>query len=161
MKKLINLILLLVYIIICSNSHAQNKKSILIKKHKIQKKYVIKKQVSDSISTVKQNLPLQYGNGIKKPNEKFRIQKKLFVSPNQTESNCSGAFFSHSGLFIKSDKEEKEWTLLCEGILGFNYEKGKKYEIIVNIYDIDYGSFGCADDCPTIKYKLVKIVSQK
>jgi hypothetical protein len=50
--------------------------------------------------------------------------------------------------------------LLCESILGFNYEKGNEYEIIVNIYDIDYGSAGCLDDCPQVKYELVKIVSQ-
>ena len=43
----------------------------------------------------------------------------------------------------------------------FNYEKGYGYEIVVNIYDINYGSGGCADDCPTVKYELVKIVSKK
>jgi hypothetical protein len=85
----------------------------------------------------------------------------MFISSNQTESNCAGAFFRHAGLYIKYSKEDKEWTLLCEGIIGFNYEKGYGYEIVVNVYDIDYGSAGCEDDCPRVKYELVKIVSKR
>ncbi len=151
---------LLFCILICSYSYAQNKKPILSKKQKTEKKQVVKNQVSDSVSTI---VPAEFLTIDKKkyPIEKLRSQKTLFVSPNQTEYNCAGTFFRHNGLFIKYNKKNKQWTLLCEGIQGFNYEKGKKYEIIVNIYDIDYGNVSCVDDCPTVKYKLVKIVSQK
>jgi hypothetical protein len=149
-----------------SSSYAQNKKPILSKKVKTVKKYRIKKRVSDSTLTTQtlppsSVIPEQKENNLKKPNQKFRTQKTLLIASNQTESNCAGAFFRHAGLYIKYSKEDKEWTLLCEGIIGFNYEKGYGYEIVVNIYDIDYGSAGCEDDCPRVKYELVKIVSKK
>lgn len=165
MRNLKNLILL-ACILVCSSSCAQNKKPILSKKVKTVKKHRIKKQVSDSTLTIQTPppaifIPEQKENSLKKPEQKFRTQKTLFISSNQAESNCAGAFFKHSGLYIKSSKDDKEWTLLCESIIGFNYEKGNEYEIIVNIYDIDYGSAGCVDDCPQVKYELVKIVSQK
>jgi hypothetical protein len=158
--------ILVICIIICSNSYAQNKKPILSKKGKTEKKKPIKKQVSDSVSMIvpirpTAVIPVQKENGYRGFKENFRAQKSMFIASNQKESNCAGAFFRHTGLFVKYSKEDKEWTLLCENIKGFNYQKGKEYEIIVNIYDIDYGSAGCADDCPRVKYELVKIVSQK
>jgi hypothetical protein len=160
MKHLKIITKLLVCILICSNSYAQNKKPILSKKQKAEKKQVVKNQVSDSVSII---VPAEFPTIDKKkyPKVKLKAQKKMFVSTNQTESNCSGAFFRYSGLFVKYNKKDKEWTLLCEAIVGFNYQKGKEYKIVVNIYDIDYGSAGCADDCPRVKYELVKIVSQK
>lgn len=161
-----NLTILLVLTIFCSNSYAQNKKQILSKKVKAGKKKLINKRVSDSVLIIvpvqpTAVTPVQKENDFRKNKENFRTQKSMFISSNQTESNCAGAFFRHAGLYIKYSKEDKEWTLLCEGIIGFNYEKGYGYEIVVNVYDIDYGSAGCEDDCPRVKYELVKIVSKR
>jgi hypothetical protein len=166
MNQLKNLTLLIVLTIFFSNTYAQNKKPILRKKDKTAKKKLISKRVSDSVSMIvpirpTAVIPVQEENGHRGFKENFRAQKSMFIASNQTEYNCAGAFFSHTGLFVKYSKEDKEWTLLCENIKGFNYQKGKEYEIIVNIYDIDYGSAGCADDCPRVKYELVKIVSKK
>jgi hypothetical protein len=166
MNHLKNLTLLIVLTIFFSNTYAQNKKPILRKKDKTAKKKLISKRVSDSVSMIVPIRPtavitVQEENGHRGFKENFRIQKTLFISSDQTASNCAGAFFRHAGLYIKYSKKDKEWTLLCEGIIGFNYEKGYGYEIVVNIYDIDYGSAGCADDCPRVKYELVKIVSKR
>jgi hypothetical protein len=166
MNRLKNLTILALLTLFCTNSCVQNKRVVLNKNVKTEKQKLIKKQHTDSVAKIdavhlNAGNALQKDNGFKKTKETFRVQETLFISSNQTESNCAGAFFSHNGLFVKYNKKDKEWTLLCEGILGFNYEKGKEYEIVVSIYDIDYGSAGCADDCPQVKYKLEKIVSQK
>ena len=154
MNQLRNLTTLALLTVFCSNSCV------------LKKKKLIEKQHSDTVSKIfpaphNPNIAVQKDNGFKKPKEIFSVQKTLFISSNQTESNCAGAFFSHNGLFVKFSKKDKEWTLLCEVIEDFNYEKGKEYEIVVSVYDIDYGSAGCVDDCPKVKYKLAKIVSQK
>jgi hypothetical protein len=170
MKDLKSLTILIVLTIFYNNSCAQNKKPILSKKVKTEKKKLINKRVSDSVSIIfpppppagtSPLAPVKKEYDIRRYKENFRIQKTIYISTDQTASNCAGAFFRHAGLYVKYSKKDKEWTLLCEGIVGFNYEKGYGYEIVVNIYDINYGSGGCADDCPTVKYELVKIVSKK
>jgi hypothetical protein len=106
MKYLKILRTLVVCVIICNGSHAQNNQPNLTKHVKTVKKHRIKKRLSDSTLTLKQTplpttvMPNQKEDGFKKPVEKFRIQKTLFISSNQTESNCAGAFFRHSGLYI-------------------------------------------------------------
>jgi hypothetical protein len=166
MTYLKKITILTVLTIFCSCAYAQNMKSVLSKKTMTVKKKSIKKQDSDSVSMIvpvqpTAVIPVQKDNDFKRYKESFRTQKPMFIASKQTESNCAGAFFRHTGLFVKYSKDDKVWTLLCQDIDGFKYEKGNEYKIIVNIYDIDYGSAGCADDCPSVKYELVKIVSKK
>ena len=82
MNHLKNLTILVLLTIFCSNSYAQNKKPTLRKKVKIEKKKLIKKQYSDTVSKIitpphTSYIDVKKDNGFKKPKIFFDYDKKI------------------------------------------------------------------------------------
>jgi hypothetical protein len=144
--------ILVICIIFCSSSFAQNKKPLLSKKEKIEKK-----ENSDSILKNNDDFP-RLGRINQDSKKIFQKQWRLLISPKRAIMKCNHCLgVACDGLYLKFSKKEKEWSVFCGGIKGFNYIEDNKYEIIVNEYHLT----DPPADASSTSFELVRIISKK
>ena len=79
----------------------------------------------------------------------------MIIYVSNTLADCEGV--SSQKCFQVKEAKEQDWTLLYDNIEGFDYQEGYTYKIEVNITKIKNPEA----DSSSLKYKLVKIISQE
>ncbi|CAA0121800.1 Uncharacterised protein [BD1-7 clade bacterium] len=79
-------------------------------------------------------------------------QEVLFVDDHTV--NCTGV--APMQCMLVREDSEREWQLMYQSISGFNYEKGFRYELLVDVTTIE----NPPQDSASKQYRLIKIISK-
>lgn len=79
--------------------------------------------------------------------------KTLFV--RERRADCEGE--GPRKCLMVREQPSAPWTLFYSSIDGFTYEEGSAYELVVSVEPVP----GAPADAPSLRYRLVRIVSKK
>jgi ecotin len=88
-------------------------------------------------------------------NKANAAEKKMIISAETRP--CQAGVMLKDCMQVKSSKDQKEWYNFYDDIKGFDYKKAYEYEIVVNEEEVK----NPPADASSVKYTLVKIISQK